>query len=322
MRLLNVHTFAVESLDDIKRRLADDKKATDVPYVLLSHRWFPTEMTFGDMPAFVANGLRAPPEKARSATKVRGACAQVRAWRHNQKPIDYAWLDTVCINKTDPGETSETINSMYRWYKAATVCFVYLYDHPHDRGPFSSMTDSDWFTRGWTLQELVAPTALEFFYQDWRHLGNRKECSAELSPGTGIARGILEVGGPIGKTSISHRMSWFSDRTTTKGEDEAYCLMGLFGVNMPTLYGEGSQGAFRRLQEEIMKYSDDHSLFAWVDETATDDGTSSSSPGYGLLAPAPHCFKNSGHLQHHDDGRNLTPFSVTNKGLSISLRLF
>ena len=113
----------------------------------------------------------------------------------------------------------------------------------------------------------------------------------------------------------SNRMSWFGNRSTTVPEDAAYCLLGIFGVNLPLLYGEGLTRAFHRLQEEIMKYSDDHSLFAW--RNSPDEG----SVPTGLLAPAPKCFQYSGSYYHRPDPLNSSPFLMTNKGIQINMRL-
>jgi hypothetical protein len=229
----------------------------------------------------------------------------------------------MCIDKRNSAELSESIISMHRWYQSATICFAYLSDYPSTE--VASITQSVWFRRGWTLQELVAPTDIEFFDQRWNPTGGRDKLREELSRRTGIASAILSRrvnDSQIAQMSLSHRMSWFQDRQCTKPEDAAYCLMGLFGVNLPALYGEGLVHAFRRLQEEIIKYSDDQSLFAWTDKEATDDGESKTSAGYGLLAPSPACFANTGHYVYRPDGQNDKPFALTNKGLEITLRMF
>ena len=125
----------------------------------------------------------------------------------------------------------------------------------------SVLTESRWFTRGWTLQELIAPRSLTFYSSDWHELGTKATLHDSLSKRTGIDVEILRGKKRLESTSVARRMSWACNRQTTRTEDEAYCLMGLFDVNMPMLYGEGSN-AFLRLQEEIMKHSDDESIFA------------------------------------------------------------
>jgi hypothetical protein len=155
---------------------------------------------------------------------------------------------------------------MYNWYKNAAVCYVYLADVP------SHMTAgrlhpefhrSRWFTRGWTLQELIAPENVLFFYQDWKLLGTKIDLKPFLANITGINQRALSTS-DTNNSSIAQRMSWASRRVTTRPEDLAYCLMGIFNVNMPLMYGEGGDRAFIRLQEELLNSSDDQSLFAWV----------------------------------------------------------
>jgi hypothetical protein len=115
--------------------------------------------------------------------------------------------------------------------------------------------------RGWTLQELIAPTVLVFLNREWQKIGTKSALASEITGVTGIPIHILR-GGDVHSASIAQRMSWASKRKTTRTEDLAYCLMGIFDVNMPMLYGEDVK-AFARLQEEIMKTSDDHTIFAW-----------------------------------------------------------
>lgn len=194
-------------------------------------------------------------------------------------------LARCCIDKTSTAELSEAINSMYRWYQKAQVCYVYLADvdffdpvieqwkdhgwaSKHIMAPKkSSFVNSRWFTRGWTLQELLAPFDVRFYSRTFTPLGSKHELCLLLSYITGISKPALEPRLPLSGTnplgfSVATRMSWAAKRQTTRVEDIAYCLLGLFDINMPLIYGEGEK-AFRRLQEEIMKSSDDQSLFAW-----------------------------------------------------------
>lgn len=152
---------------------------------------------------------------------------------------------------------------MYQWYKGAKVCFAYLEDVPSDtklNATDSSFARSRWYTRGWTLQELLAPSLVKFFAEDWTYLGAKDGLKSMIGIITGIPWKYLS--GSHYEASVAQRMSWASRRATTRREDMAYCLLGLFDVNLPLLYGEGDK-AFRRLQEEILKNSADHSLFAW-----------------------------------------------------------
>lgn len=185
-----------------------------------------------------------------------------------------------CIDKTNSAELSEAINSMYRWYKQAKVCYVYLADVTDDpiieqwknqpenwrerRDPppnDSPFVKSRWFTRGWTLQELLGPERLRFFSSTFKFLGTKRELCELLVVITGISDAAIRNVSHA-SPNVAQKMSWAARRQTTRVEDMAYCLLGLFDVNIPLIYGEGEK-AFRRLQEEIMKNSNDQTLFAW-----------------------------------------------------------
>ena len=189
---------------------------------------------------------------------------------------------------------------------------MYLQDFPSK--DVDVFTRSRWFTRGWTLQELVAPKHVIFFDRDWKVIGDKISLQKELSARTKITGMFLLQTNNISKASIAQRMSWFSGRRTTMSEDAAYCLLGIFGVNMPLLYGEGGERAFRRLQEEIMRYSDDHSMFAWKSIAPLKDGS-------GFLAESPDYFESAGGYEHKSDVRTSQPFEMTTKGISIMVFL-
>jgi hypothetical protein len=228
----------------------------------------------------------------------------------------YAWIDSCCIDKTSSAQLSESINSMYQWYKYAQVCYAYLADVRSGEKVKDELRKSNWFKRGWTLQELLAPPRVVFFGHDWVDIGTRKNLEDLISDVTGI-HNFLE----FETACVAQKMSWAVGRRATRVEDIAYCLVGLFDVNMPPLYGEGEK-AFMRLQLEILKISDDESIFAWTQKNA----------GRGLLASSPEAFRNSGSIRplksnDYEKGkrdffyRYSHPFSMTNKGLSISLLL-
>jgi hypothetical protein len=173
--------------------------------------------------------------------------------------------DTCCIDKSSSAELSEAINSMYAWYQRGVVCYAYLSDvqlwstyQPEDadgawvaENPEAvlQVMKSRWWTRGWTLQELIAPPSVVFYAatsQGWSKIGTKGSLIDLVAARTGIRDDILR-GLDVKKCSVAQRMSWASQRETTRTEDLAYCLLGIFGVNMPLLYGEGSK-AFLRLQ--------------------------------------------------------------------------
>ena len=192
--------------------------------------------------------------------KIRQFLALAEAHGH-----EWAWADTCCIDKTSSAELTEAINSMFRYYQHAEVCYVYLRDVPADDDPaepYSAFDRSRWHTRGWTLQELLAPPTVVFLSQTWTVLGDKFRLASTLTRITQIPESVLRLEKDVAEMSVAQRMSWAAERETTRVEDRAYCLFGLFGINMPTLYGEGSN-AFYRLQEEILRTSVDASLFTW-----------------------------------------------------------
>lgn len=208
---------------------------------------------------------------------------------------------------------------MYHWYKNAEVCYVYLSDVsasalPHPVHPtVSTFETSRWFTRGWALQELIASSTAVFYSKEWKQIGTKAELTHYLEDITGIDVLALE-GKSLDAFSVARRMSWAAKRETTRIEDTGYCLMGIFDINMPLLYGEGEK-AFIRLQEEIMKTSDDQSLFAW----ALDKNSSQSTSG--LLARSPAHFAKSGDIYPQGMWSRSEPFYMTNKGLFVQLFL-
>ncbi|RTE73493.1 hypothetical protein BHE90_012067 [Fusarium euwallaceae] len=285
MRLLNTQTIVVESFGD-----------DQIPsYAILSHTWEAEEVTFQDMESGKATSKK-------GWAKVKNSCSMAR-----KNGFDYVWLDTCCIDKTSSAELSEAINSMYRWYQEAAVCYAFL----ADVSDLSEISSSKWFTRGWTLQELIAPSSMIFFSRAWKKLGTKANPTLVrvISERTRIPRAILLGNQDLEAASIAQRMSWAADRRTTRREDLAYCLMGIFNINMPLLYGEGEK-AFIRLQEEIMRVSDDHSLFAWK---------CPNSRG-GLLAVSPAAFKDSGNIVPWNPFVPYnSPFTLTNKGAHLEL---
>lgn len=229
--------------------------------------------------------------------------------------LKYGWVDTCCIDKRSSAELSESINSMYRYYAESDVCFIYLADvraSDGEEGVRVRMEKSKWFTRGWTLQELIAPSRRRVYDTDWtRIMGDRSKegLHTALATAAGIPRGVLDDSNPISSFCVAERMRWVSERLTTREEDMAYCLMGLFDVHMPIIYGEGVRKAFRRLQMEIMQTSFDQSLFAWRAEDYEESG---------LLARHPSDFSRMPYLSLWGP-RYLSPYTMTNVGLSVRL---
>jgi hypothetical protein len=203
-------------------------------------------------------------KRKESFKKMSGFCSLAY-----ESGFEWCWLDTCCINKESSAELSEAINSMYRWYAHSQVCFAYLVDVEVDHAipeQLKQFKQSRWHTRGWTLQELLAPERVEFYDVDWNQIGTRFTLRDAISGVTGIRAEILaakfDVQSSQRKYCVAEKMSWASKRDTTRLEDMAYCLVGIFNINMPLLYGEGIR-AFERLQLQILTETEDLTLFAW-----------------------------------------------------------
>ncbi|KAK7955779.1 heterokaryon incompatibility protein-domain-containing protein [Apiospora aurea] len=248
MRLLNTSNLRLETF-------ADESKAPS--YAILSHTWGDNEIVFDDVNT-KADEEREWKDKP-SARKIRMSVEQALA--HG---LAYIWIDTICIDKRSSAELSESINSMFEWYKRAAICYVYLADALW----VEDIECCRWLCRGWTLQELIAPSHVAFFGGNWNRLGSSNSLADKLGHLTGIGEELLyrrefmgEVEDLLSSVSIATKMSWAAHRQTARKEDIAYCLMGIFGVHMPLIYGEGDK-AFQRLQEEILKNTTDTSILA------------------------------------------------------------
>ncbi|KAI1133266.1 HET-domain-containing protein [Nemania abortiva] len=292
MWLLNSCTWELEEFISYKQA---------PPYAILSHTWGDDEVSFRDWQREPIEDIR----KKAGFSKINNCCQQAAA-----DGLGWIWVDTCCIDKGSSAELSEAINSMFQWYKNAVVCYAYLCDV--SRNIKSNLAKCRWVTRGWTLQELIAPREVSFYSKRWQPLGTRSELSAHLASVTGIGKQFLE-GKSVHDASIAQRMSWAAKRKTSREEDETYCLLGIFDVNMPLLYGEGTK-AFKRLQEILIReYPQDHSLFAWGkivskpsnliddEEQITHEPNQSNNEFFGLLAESPGDFKDSGQIVLNTD---------------------
>ncbi|KAM0276192.1 hypothetical protein ACHAQH_006999 [Verticillium albo-atrum] len=282
------------------------------PYSILSHTWEDEEVTHQE--------ILKPTEEVRCKAGYRkiSSCAA----KSSQMGLEYTWVDTCCIDKSSSAELSEAINSMFAWYRDSATCLVYLQDYQPGSSP-PCMVDiglCKWFTRGWTLQEILAPKKAIFYSADWTVIGTKDESLRVLSSFLRIELAFLKPK-QYQEANVATKMSWAARRATTRPEDIAYCLMGLFGVNMPLLYGEGTK-AFTRLQEEIIKTSDDTSVLMWRCE---DD---SSFNFRGPLARSPSEFLHSSPIDTISQTRiplcrasTAEPYDMTNKGLRLTVPL-
>ncbi|KAH7629308.1 heterokaryon incompatibility protein-domain-containing protein [Sordaria sp. MPI-SDFR-AT-0083] len=378
MRLINTTTLTLQSFM---------LPAPQLPsYAILSHTWYPSpddEVTFQDFTLLPRHEL----EKKRGYAKISQTCQRAK-----KSGIKWAWVDTCCIDKTSSAELTEAINSMFAWYKGATVCFAFLEDlepvpgtargsgtgrrlglgvpqgqngQNGQNGPgqsegrlsvsddggsnvgsnvsaatgsrMGSTTSSThiqagrmehlsheekvrrfgacrWFTRGWTLQELIAPSKMGFYNSKWEFVGEKPALKQVLAEITQISESVLENSALLPTIPVAQRMSWASSRVTTRPEDMAYCLLGIFDVQSPLMYGEGEK-AFIRLQEEIVKETNDFSIFAW--KTGKGSGTQHQKH-WGILAPSPKEFAGSRDIEVWGNPLYNAECYVTGKGLRFT----
>ncbi|EAA28882.2 HET-domain-containing protein [Neurospora crassa] len=365
------------------------------PYAILSHTWSPSpddEVTFQEFISLPSHELEKKKEKGYA--KIKQTCHRAK-----KSGIEWAWVDTCCIDKSSSAELTEAINSMWGWYRGATVCFAVLEDlepvpkgvgqeHGHDgqgqghgqkrngngqgqngngtggkgwkekeggsnvgssRSNVSAATTGSgtgtgtgsatsshsqagrmdhlshdekvsrfkscrWFTRGWTLQELIAPSRMGFYNSKWEFVGEKSTLKHVLAEITQINESVLENSALLPTTPVAQRMSWASSRVTTRPEDMAYCLLGIFDVQIPLLYGEGEK-AFIRLQEEIVKETNDFSLFAW--KTDNKSGMQHQKH-WGILAPSPKEFATCRDIVNWGNTLYNAECLITSKGLRFT----
>lgn len=285
MRLLNVETYELKDF------------LQSATYAILSHRWYGDEITFQTLNT---TQLRNTQERSPQLDKIRGTCARAK-----EDGLKWVWIDSCCINKESSQELNESINSMFQWYQEAAVCYTYLSDvlspargespfRPQEAPGSVGRKHSEWFERGWTLQELLAPRKMRFYDRNWQLIGSRAQLATEISRITGIDAPFLTGEQDFHNASIATKLSWQADRRTTKVEDIAYSLVGVIGVMLVPSYGEGRL-AFQRLQGEILRTLNDESIFAWTAPQGSLPKHSLPWPSdqWGLLAPSPDCFRNS-----------------------------
>ncbi|KAI2784552.1 heterokaryon incompatibility protein-domain-containing protein [Daldinia loculata] len=307
MWLLNTEKLTLEYLNEAQVK--------GLSYAILSHTWGSDEILFHEL-----RGDQEALQGRAGWAKMARFCKTALAYG-----FGYAWMDTCCIDKRNSADLSEAINSTYKYYYDSAVCFIYLEDvHKYADEASNSLGRAEvtrdqllarlrttrWATRGWTLQECIAPERRCFLASDWSEIQDGDDLLDALAESTRIDKDLLKDRDLLRNFCIAERMKWASGRQTTRTEDVAYCLMGIFKVNMPVLYGEGAKNAFKRLQREIMQSSFDMTIFVW-------HGNYESS---GLLAQSPSDFADTPPLGLWAPW-DLSPFSMTNIGLSISLNI-
>lgn len=288
MRLFNTSDFEQRQLHEI---------GGDAEYAIFSHRWLDgIEMTLKDYsPERLLRGEQSP-----ALNKIRGACRATK-----NRDIRWIWIDNVCIDKSSQTEERESIISMFNWYRRAKLCIVHLADT--QRSVWAAVEKdgkripSEWFSRGWTLQELLAPSEMWFYDRDWQPFGSKRDLARYIADASGIEVVYLNGEKDFRKASIATRLSWQAPRRTKREEDMSYSLLGVLDVSLDSRYGEGGSQAFMRLQEELIRNQkvSDESLFAWTmpaEGLPQHDRIGWQKEEWGLLAPSPQCFMNSGDI--------------------------
>ena len=268
------------------------------PYAILSHTWKEPEVVFNDINS-CDNMVVVAAEKRDAWNKIQFCAQQAKRDR-----LEHFWVDTCCIDRANHTELSEAINSMFRWYQNSSKCYVFLPDvegksSTEEGNPSSAwkaaFRASRWFTRGWTLQELLAPRSVEFFSRDGTRLGDRESLKQTIHEVTKIPLEALP-GSDMSKFGVEERFSWAEDRETTREEDGAYCLLGILGCYLPLIYVEGKEMALKRLRKEVQEGERLVKIRNWL--SAPDPSINyqkahnQRQPGTGLWLQQHESFKN------------------------------
>ncbi|KAG5984603.1 hypothetical protein E4U55_004045 [Claviceps digitariae] len=309
-------------------------------YAILSHTWGAEELSFGEFGQQHPGGGKTAPQSDQHEARAKEGYRKIvtTCQRARRDGCHYAWVDTCCIDKTSSAELTEAINSMFGWYRDSHVCYALLSDLGAEPASASSIQNQlhrcRWFTRGWCLQELLAPLNLRFFNAQWQEVGTRNSLGKTIARITDIPKAVLVAPqmNNLHQLPLARRISWMAKRQTTRVEDRSYALLGILGIHMPMLYGEGDM-AFQRLQEEIIRKYNDLSVFAWT-------GSPRETEYMPVLASSPSDFaRNAVNARDEDDndvsaqdeddsssklGDKLrTQFSLTNQGVYFpSVRLY
>ena len=253
MRLLNVFTL----------RFGSNLHGKIPSYAIASHRWTRDESTFEEL----EKDLNKRDTSTSGYKKIVGFAEFVKL---HLPHVEWIWIDTCCINKKDGPELSEAIISMCRWYREAEVCLAYLADVERT-DDLSELKQSDWFRRGWTLQELLAPRTVIFLTRSWNIIGHKGETGrcingvsvdsgpsliATLVAASSVLKSMLDDFENSSDFTVDEKLAWMKDRETSREEDMAYSLLGIFDVSIPVLYGEGIKKARARLLAEARRLNE------------------------------------------------------------------
>lgn len=293
IRLLNIYTLNFKEFHEHGAP----------PYAIASHRWQDDEATFKDV-------LKGRNQDSPGFLKIRGFCDLVKSWRFGGfiDQIDWLWIDTCCIDRKSSAELSEAINSMYGWYADAEICVAYLFDVQFRQGVYD-LESSEWFERGWTLQELIAPTIVLFTDCQWNVIGHKEggqhestsllphmgpQINDRISRRTKVPANVLLDPADLDQVSYEVRLSWMNERHTTRVEDQAYCLLGIFDIYMPLIYGERQQATRRLLNEILRRHA---AITRSVPKQNDPEGAATSSPVKHTEEPKGRLLRDMNNLQ-------------------------
>ena len=289
--------------------LTEFSDSTPPGYAILSHCWDDQEVLYQEFVDSSSAVLDSPCDMLahKGWRKIMNCCSLAR-----EAGIEWVWIDTCCIDKKSSSELSEAINCMFRYYEGSIRCFVILPDLVISGMTSTEMdhkiSTSRWFKRGWTLQELIAPKEVDFYDANASYIGTRDSLTDLIVETTKIPVEYLNGTSQYRDASVAQRMSWASGRSTKREEDTAYCLLGLFDVNIPLLYGEGKK-AFHRLQHAIISQLDDESVFAWTSSRERDRR--------GMLADSPSEFAATARIRPVQFEHKRPPVVLTSRGLEL-----
>ncbi|KAI9164067.1 Vegetative incompatibility protein [Paramyrothecium foliicola] len=290
-------------------------------YAIFSYHYWNAQST---RPSIITNSNRTPAlagtengdldsDKAQFDKNVAQACDQARI-----RNIDYIWIYALCVNAVSSADINEAVVGSFRLIWDAALCIVHLSDLTPlpEGGEAKSLEGLDteisrcrWFTRGWTLQELVAARSVEFFDSGWNHRFSKNPLSArplleEVSRISNVDASVLAQRETLFLTSLGRRIWWAARRETSRPEDVAYCLVGICGIQgqLTPRYGEGGHSAFLRLQEKILKSTNDLSILAWAKKPMHDQASDAKHKDMsqqkllmsGVFAESPEDFHNFG----------------------------
>ncbi|KIJ61740.1 hypothetical protein HYDPIDRAFT_46635, partial [Hydnomerulius pinastri MD-312] len=307
-------------------KTVDDIVVQSTRYAILSHKWHKDgQLRYQDLQG-TEHDLVVHDSDPETMKKLKHFCRIAWAEHH----VEFVWADMVCIDKLNSTELDESIRSMFMWYKNAYTCVAYL----AGTQSLADVVRDPWFTRGWTLQELLAPKHMKFYSVEWKQLtksdNDKRDCGdtrallRAIVKATTISKDDILDFSPSAQMGVAKKMMWVAHRQTTRVEDKAYCMMGIFHVSFPIAYGEGGGRAFFRLFKEILQVTDNPDILNWAGEPINLEIHPSRMIPSSALCYLPSCKITRGNHEIHERQRDLSerevePLTLTSIGMRIRL---